>query len=381
MIYLDNAATSYPKPQNVVNATLYAMKKLGANPGRSGHSMSIKSALKVYECRKAVSNFFNANGPECVIFTLNCTHAINMVFKGLLKAGDHVVISSLEHNAVTRSMKALEEKGITFSEAEVFPEDNDATLDSFRKAITPKTVLIACTHASNVWGIRLPISRICAMAHEYGLQMLVDAAQSAGHIPIDLQETKIDYLCLAGHKGLYGPMGTGVLITSRGEELSTIIQGGTGINSESYLQTDVMPEKFESGTQNVIGIAGLQAGINFLNAINIKKIAKKEHDLINYLYDNLSEIKGVQLYMPRPTPQHFVPILSFNVKGLHSESVGEFLNRHQICVRPGLHCSPAAHRSCKTIEQGAVRVSPSAFSTRNEIDALLNVIRKIKPKQ
>lgn len=378
MIYLDNAATTYPKPQTVVNSTIYAMKKLGANPGRSGHNMSIKTAQKIYECRKRVANFFNATGPECVIFTLNCTHAINMVFKGLLKPGDHVVVSCLEHNAITRPLKALEERGITFTEAKVFPGDHDSTLDSFRNAINSKTALIACTHASNVWGIRLPISRICAMAHEYGIPMLVDAAQSAGHIPIDLSETKIDYLCLAGHKGLYGPMGTGMLITSRGEELSTTIQGGNGINSESYLQTDVMPEKFESGTQNVPGIVGLHAGINFLKSATVEKIASHEHRLINYLYDGLAEMKNVELYMPCPNPQYFVPLLSFNVRGLHSETVGEILNKNQICVRPGLHCSPAAHRFCNTLERGAVRICPSAFTKKSEIDALLNVVRRIK---
>lgn len=378
MIYLDNAATTYPKPQTVVNSTIYAMKKLGANPGRSGHNMSIKTAQKIYECRKSVANFFNADGPECVIFTLNCTHAINMVFKGLLKPGDHVVVSCLEHNAITRPLKALEEREITFTEAKVFPGDHDSTLDSFRNAINSKTALIACTHASNVWGIRLPISRICAMAHEYGIPMLVDAAQSAGHIPLDLSETKIDYLCLAGHKGLYGAMGTGMLITSRGEELSTTIQGGNGINSESYLQTDVMPEKFESGTQNVPGIVGLHAGINFLKSATVEKIAMHEHLLINYLYDGLAEMKNVELYMPCPNPQYFVPLLSFNVRGLHSETVGEILNKNQICVRPGLHCSPAAHRFCNTLERGTVRICPSAFTKKADIDVLLNVVRRIK---
>ena len=379
MIYLDNAATTYPKPEMVINATAYAMKRLGANPGRSGHKVSIRAAQEVYECRKAVAKFFNASGAEDVVFTLNCTHAINMVIKGLLSGGEHVVISSLEHNAVTRPLKALEGRGISFTEAKVHPGDNEATLDEFRKAINSKTALIVCTHASNVWGIRLPISRISAMAHEYGIPMLVDAAQTAGHIPIDLKETKIDYLCVAGHKGLYGPMGTGILITSHGEELSTMIQGGTGINSETYLQTEVMPEKFESGTPNLGGIAGLHAGIKFLNTVKVERIARHEHNLIKYLYERLSEIERVELYMGKPNPEHFVPLLSFNVAGMHSEAVGEILNRHQIYVRPGLHCSPAAHKFCGTLEQGAVRVCPSAFTKKSDIDALINVIKKIKP--
>lgn len=379
MIYLDNAATSFPKPTSVMRSIDFAMRKLGANPGRSGHRMSLAAAGAVYECRKALAGFFNAPGPECVVFTLNCTHAINMVLKGLLRAGDHVIISCLEHNAITRPLKALESLGISFSEAKVFPGDDAATVSSFKSAITAKTALIACTHASNVWGVRLPIQQICAMAHRMGIPTLVDAAQSAGHVPIDLGKTGIYYLCLAGHKGLFGPMGVGVLITACGERLATTVQGGTGLNSDSYLQTDVMPEKFESGTQNLAGIAGLHAGIDFLNAVTLKKISGHEHRLIRHLYDGLSRIKGVQLYMPAPDPHHFVPLLSFNIAGLHSEAVAEILNKHKIYVRAGLHCAPAAHRFCNTLNRGAVRVCPSAFTKISDIDALLNVVDGIKP--
>ena len=244
MIYLDNAATTFPKPPAVTQAITNAMKKYGANPGRSGHKMSIESALEIYRCRNEISDFFNAEGPEYVVFTLNCTYAANMVLKGLLKPGNHVVISCLEHNAVTRPLRALEEKGITFTQAKVFPGDNDATLNSFREAINDRTALIVCTCASNVWGIRLPISRITALAHQYGVPVMVDAAQGAGVIPIDMQESQIDYLCLSGHKGLYGPMGVGVLIATHKENLLTIIEGGTGTNSVSYIQPNSMPDKF-----------------------------------------------------------------------------------------------------------------------------------------
>lgn len=378
MIYLDNAATTYPKPQNVSLAINNAIKKFGANPGRSGHKMSIASAIELYECRKDISTFFNASGPECVIFTLNCTHAINIVIKGLLKPGDHVVISCLEHNAITRPLKALETQGITFTEAKVYPGNNELTLESFRNSINSKTKLIACTHASNVWGIRLPISRICAMAHEYGIPMLVDAAQSAGHIPIDLSKTKIDFLCLAGHKGLYGPMGTGVLITEHGDMLSTIIEGGTGTNSQSYIQTSISPEKFESGTPNVIGIAGLHAGINFLKSQKIENISKHEHNIINYLYENLLKLDHIELYMKKPDPQYFVPLISFNIKGMSSEEVAAILDKNDIYVRPGLHCAPCAHKFCNTLERGAVRVCPCAFTKKQDIDTFLNVIKKIK---
>ena len=375
MIYLDNAATTYPKPQLVANTVAMAMKKFGANPGRSGHNMSIAAATEVYECRKSLAKFFNAPGPECVVFTLNCTHAINTVIKGLLKPGDHVVTSCFEHNSVNRPLKALESKGVTVTEAKVYSGDNDATVNSFREALTAKTALIACTHASNVWGVRLPIARICALAHEYNIPVLVDAAQSAGHIPIDMAETKIDYLCLAGHKGLYGPMGVGALITTHGDKLSTLMQGGTGTNSESYLQSDVMPEKFESGTPNVIGIAGLHAGIKFLNSTGVQKISRHEHNLMKYLYRRLATLKNVELYMDEPSPEHFVPLLSFNVRDMHSEAVAAVLNRHGIYVRAGLHCAPGAHKLCGTLEQGAVRVCPSAFTRKQDIDALVNVIK------
>jgi cysteine desulfurase family protein len=379
MIYLDNAATTYPKPPIVANTVAMAMRKFGANPGRSGHNMSIAAATDVYECRKSLAKFFNAPGPECVVFTLNCTHAINTVIKGLLKPGDHVVTSCFEHNSVNRPLKALESKGVTVTEAKVHPGDNDATVNAFREALTAKTSLIVCTHASNVWGVRLPIARICALAHEYNIPVLVDAAQSAGHIPIDMAETKIDFLCVAGHKGLYGPMGVGALITPHGDKLSTLVQGGTGTNSESYLQSEVMPEKFESGTPNVIGIAGLHAGIKFLNSTGVQKISRHEHNLMKYLYRRLAALKKVELYMDEPSPEHFVPLLSFNVHGMHSEAVAVVLNRHGIYVRAGLHCAPGAHKFCSTLEQGAVRVCPSAFTRKQDIDTLVNIVNNKFP--
>ncbi len=377
MIYLDNAATTYPKPRSVHNAVMRAMNNYGANPGRSGHSMSMASALEIYKCRETAAEMFNAPGAECVVFTLNCTHATNMVLKGLLKPGDHVVTSCLEHNAIMRPLKKLEEFGIKHTVAEVYPCDNDKTVDSFRKCITSKTTLIACTCASNVWGIRLPIERIAALAKVYGIMMMVDAAQGAGVIPIDVTESKIDYLCLAGHKGLYGPMGTGMLITSRADKLNTIIEGGTGTNSLSFYQPSDMPEKLESGTPNVMGICGLGAGMEFVKQRGIKNISKHESQLINYLYERLRKIKNVELYMPKPDEKYFAPLLSFNIKDKDSESVSNILNKNGIQVRAGLHCAPAAHKFCGTLEKGAVRVCPSAFTTRKEIDRLVSIVKKI----
>lgn len=380
MIYLDNAATTFPKPQQVMNAVNYALKNYGANPGRSGHDLSIATAEEVYRCRSDAADMFHAPGPECVAFTLNCTHAMNMVLKGLLKPGDHVVTSCLEHNAVMRPLQALAENGITFTAAQVFPGDNDATMNAFRKALQANTKLIVCMQASNVWGIRLPVERIAALAKEYGIPIAIDCAQSAGVIPIDMQDSGFDYLCIAGHKGLYGPMGTGMLLTANGSQLSTIIEGGTGTGSASFVQPESMPDRLESGTPNVAGIAGLRAGMQFVKNRGITTIFNHELMLTQALHDRLSGMNGVILYTARPTALHFVPVLSFNVEGKDSEEVCKKLNSFGIAVRAGLHCSPAAHTFMGTLQRGAVRVCPSAFSNMNEINTFVLDLMKILVK-
>ena len=380
MIYLDNAATTYPKPLEVNRAVMMALNRYGANPGRSGHKMSMECASEIYKCRKLASDIFNAKGPECIAFTLNCTHAINIVLKGLLKPGDHVVTSCLEHNAVMRPLKKMEEMGITHTCAEVFPLDEAKTVDSFKKAINPRTTLIACTHASNVWGVRLPISRIAELGKAYGIPILVDGAQAAGVVTIDMISSGIDYLCVPGHKGLYGPMGTGMMITCYGEKLKTLIEGGTGTNSLSLYQPDEMPEKFESGTPNMAGICGLRAGMEFIRRKGIKRISEHENRLVDCLYDELKDIGSVELYMPRPEEKHFVPVLSFNIEGYDSETVARILSDNNIYVRAGLHCAPSAHEFCGTIKRGVVRVCPSAFTSYREIRRLIDVVRKIPKK-
>ncbi len=375
MIYLDNAATTFPKPPQVAMAMSRAMARFGANPGRSGHAMSMAAAEEIFQCREAAASFFHADGPECVVFTLNCTQAVNMVLKGYVKPGDHVVTSCLEHNAVTRPLQAMADKmRVTFTEAAVVPGDNDATVNAFRQALRPNTALIVCTHASNVWGIRLPVERIAALGREYGVPILVDAAQTAGVLPIDLQDSGIDFLCTAGHKGLYGPMGTGLLIAKKGEDLQTIIEGGTGTESASYRQPKTMPEHLESGTPNLAGIAGLRAGIGFVQSKTAQKIFLHEMKLIQTLYSGLKAVNGVTLYTQPPDTAHFAPVLSFNLAGRESEWVGQKLNGMGIAVRAGLHCAPAAHKTMDTLKGGAVRVSPSAFTKEYEIGKFLQSI-------
>ncbi len=338
--------------------------------------MALKASEEIFLARKQTAELFGCDKLENVIFTLNCTAALNTVMQGILKSGDHAVVSSLEHNAVMRPLEKLREKGVSYTVAEVFPCDNDKTVDSFRKAINARTKLVICTHASNVWGIRLPIERLSALCHEYGILFAVDAAQTAGVVPIDVK-CGIDFLCTAGHKGLYGPMGTGVLVVS-GEVLpDTLVQGGTGSNSMSYEQPEELPDRFESGTPNYSGIVGLRAGIGFVSSKTPEKIAMHEHTLIRYLYRELAKRDNILLYTPEPTEEYFVPILSFNVRDKDSEAVSAYLNKKGIAVRAGLHCSPAAHQMMGTLSTGAVRVSPSVFTKMAEMDYFLSAIRSI----
>lgn len=376
MIYLDNSATTFPKPSVVTNSIKTSFE-YSANPGRSGHELSIKAAQVIYDARKSIADFFCAENDTNVIFTLNCTSALNIVMKGILKSGDHVVVSNLEHNAVMRPLEKLHEKGITYSIAETVMEDDNKTVASFRREINSKTRMMICTNASNVWGMRLPIERLCFLAHEYGLIFVVDAAQSAGIIPINMKEDKYDFICTAGHKGLYGPMGTGLMVMSGKIHPDTLIEGGTGSNSILLTQPDELPDKYESGTQNLLGIVGLNAGINFVKKKSISKISHHEFSLIQQLYKSLEKMQNIYLYTPIPTPEYFVPILSFNIKNIDSEEVASLLSKKGFAVRAGLHCCPSAHKAFGTIKTGTVRISPSIFTTHNDIEKLVYTIKKI----
>lgn len=376
MIYLDNAATTYPKPASVRNAVAYAFEKYGANPGRAGHSMAMAASEETYRCRSTAADFFHAPGPECVAFTLNCTHAVNYVLKGVLSPGDHAVTSCLEHNAVMRPLQALSGTGVEYTAARVVPGDDDATVEAFRQAVRSNTKLIVCTHASNVWGIRLPVERIARLGRELGIPTAVDCAQSAGVLPISMEDGP-DFLCIAGHKGLYGPMGTGMLLARDGSKLSTVIEGGTGTSSAQLTQPLEMPERMESGTQNMPGISGLRAGMEFVKKRGTEEIFRHEMSLIRYLYGRLSDIGQVRLYTGEPDLLHFAPVLSFNVGEIPSEVIGRELSDQGVAVRAGLHCAPAAHSFMGTLEQGAVRVCPSAFSNMNEMKGFVSALVKI----
>lgn len=375
MIYLDNGATSFPKPLSVRQNVDISLKKFSANPGRSGHSLSLRAAKEIFECRKRLKELFNVNSEEEIIFTENCTMALNTVIFGLLSEGDHVLISSMEHNSVTRPLESLKDKGVTYSIFDYSYDDNE-TVDNVRNLIKPETKLVICTHASNVFGFRFPIERICALCHAYGILFCVDSAQSAGVFDIDVGTNQYDFVCMSGHKSLYGPMGTGVLILNN-RNLKPLLYGGTGTESVKKSQPEGLPEKFESGTQNMNGISGLKAGVDFVKNRGIKNIYNHEYKLAKRLFNGLANNRKVITYNKSFDYGKVAPVVSFNIDGVYSEDLVAKLNKYGIMTRGGLHCSPLAHTTMNTIENGTVRVVPGAFNTIYDIKYLLNVIRKL----
>lgn len=375
MIYLDNGATSFPKPLSVRQNVDISLKKFSANPGRSGHSLSLRAAKEIFECRKRLKELFNVNSEEEIIFTENCTMALNTVIFGLLSEGDHVLISSMEHNSVTRPLESLKDKGVTYSTFDYSYDDN-VTVDDVRNLIKPETKLVICTHASNVFGFRFPIERICALCHAYGILFCVDSAQSAGVFDIDVGTNQYDFVCMSGHKSLYGPMGTGVLILNN-RSLKPLLYGGTGTESVKKSQPEGLPEKFESGTQNMNGISGLKAGVDFVKNRGIKNIYNHEYKLAKRLFNGLANNRKVITYNKSFDYGKVAPVVSFNIDGVYSEDLVAKLNKYGIMTRGGLHCSPLAHTTMNTIENGTVRVVPGAFNTINDINYLLYVIRKL----
>ena len=339
--------------------------------------MAVKTAEQLYECRRAAAEFFGLKDPRGVVFTANCTTAINMVIHGLLRDGGRAVTTDLEHNAVMRPLSALSQQRY-----DVVPwcRDAEELVERFRLAIRPDTRLMIVTHASNVFGVTLPIRQLGELAHRYGLVFCVDAAQTAGVLPIEVEADSIDYLCIAAHKGLYAPVGMGMLLCCEKDPLSPFVFGGTGSYSLRFSQPEELPDRLESGTPNTSGICGLRAGISFVRDQGCEKIYRHEIDLLQYVYDRLSEHSDIHFYTPRPSMRHAAPVLSLNVGDLPSEQVAEMLNEHRIAVRAGLHCAPCAHRRFGTLEQGTVRLAPSAFSTKDEAEYICKVFLKIAEK-
>lgn len=376
MIYLDNAATSYPKPQSVVKAFSEGIDKYGGNPGRAGYDFSIKSAERVYETREILNSFFNGYGEEEVVFTPNCTYALNIAINGLARKGGHILISSLEHNSVLRPVFNLKKQGlIDFSVFKV-EKETEKTIRNFKKSLRRNTIMCIVTAVSNVFGYVLPLSDLSEIAHNNGTKFLVDGAQAGGVIALDMKKQGIDFLCVPGHKGLYGPMGTGVLLHN-GDSIKPLVFGGTGTTSLDYNQPLQYPERLESGTLNMPGISGLCEGVRFVMDKKIENIYEAETKLASALFDGLKSIKNIVCYEDCYDECFRSPVVCFNIKNKHSEEVALMLNEHDVCVRGGYHCSALAHIYGNTRSVGSVRVSPSFSNTKKDINYLLNLVEKI----
>ncbi len=376
MVYFDNAATTFPKPQSVQFAVSDAVRSYGGNPGRSGHRISMRVSEKVFEVRKKLADFFGTDA-EKIIFTLNCTHALNMAIKGVMKNKGHIITSCLEHNSVLRPLYAMKKEGkISYSVASVY-EDDEETLKSFADLICSDTKAIVCTYASNVSGKVLPIEKLAKLCKENGLIFIVDAAQAAGVFPINIKKMGIDILCAAGHKGLYGTTGTGVMAFGCDDIFETILEGGTGSNSLELSQPDFLPERFESGTLNTVGIISLGAGLDFIHSKGINSIYRYEMALCAHVYNEMKNMENINLISNNFALMKNAPIVSFNINGEDSSRVSEYLSEKGYMLRGGFHCAAVAHKYFKTEKQGAVRFSPGHFNKSGQINSFLYEIKKI----
>ncbi len=376
MIYLDNAATSWPKPANVARAVSAALTRCAGNPGRTSHRLAMDAAALVQECREHLAQLFGIANPLRICFTSNATEALNLAIKGLLSPGDHAICSSMEHNSVWRPLIALSERGVELSIAEASPSgivDGRAV----EGLVRPNTKLIAILHASNVNGAIQPVAAIGALARARGIAMLVDASQSAGAIPIDVEAMHIDLLAFPGHKGLLGPQGTGGLYVSETIDLRPLKEGGTGSESNSSHQPSFYPDRLESGTLNLPGIAGLNESARYLLRKGVAAIASREAKRTQRLLAGLAKIERVTVYGP-PIELPRAPVVSFNICDMDPVGVAEELERRaDIACRPGWHCAALAHHTQGTHETGTVRFSPGAFTTLAEIESALNAVAEL----
>lgn len=377
MIYLDNAATSFPKPERVYDEINKCMREYCANPGRGGHSMSISSGKAVLEARETICSFFNIRNTMQLSFTKNATEALNIGIKGYLNSGDHVITTCMEHNSVIRPLKTMErDNGVSISivKGNEFGEINS---EDIRKAIKPNTKLIVSTLSSNVNGVIMPVIKIGKIAKENGIAFLLDASQGAGTIKIDVQEMNIDMLAFPGHKSLLGPQGIGGLYIDEQIKLKSIYQGGTGSNSENLYQPEIMPDLLESGTLNTPGIIGLRYGIDFINSFGLENIKSYKYFLIKKLHEGLESLKGISVYSKNEISNNS-GIAAFNFNEVDSTEVSFVLDKaFQIASRAGLHCAPLAHETLGTLTKGIVRLSVGCFNTIDEIDFTINSLKEI----
>ncbi|MCL2774852.1 MAG: cysteine desulfurase [Oscillospiraceae bacterium] len=379
-IYLDNSATSYPKPECVYDAVNVYMRENGASPGRGNYANAMASDKLVYETRKTIAKLLGAKKPSEIVFTSNATEAINIVLKGYLKNGDGVLTSNIEHNAMWRPLKNLENnRGVQISYFSV-AKDGKVDLDEIADKLTENIKLVAFVHGSNVLGNIIPVAEISKLAHSKNIPVLIDASQTAGAYPINVIEDGIDFLAFTGHKSLLGPTGTGGFYIRSGLQLDTLKEGGTGSMAKSPFQPELPPDRFEAGTMNIFGIAGLKAAVDYIQDIGVSNILSHERWLLDRLLCGLKEIPDIEIYGSM-NPDEKLGLVSFNIGNNDPYKIASKLDEeHGIMVRAGLHCAPQAHKIIGTDEKGAVRASVGFFNTEEHIDLLLETLQNNKNK-
>ncbi len=371
MLYLDHAATTFPKPPEVIKGVSDCLKYTSGNPGRGSHRMAMLAAQELYACREAAADFFGADCAERVAFTLNTTHALNMAIKGIVKPFDHVLISDREHNAVLRPVEALvRERHIRYTVFSTKGTKEDI-LSDIRQKLRPDTRAVIAVHVPNITNTVLPVAEIGTLLQKRGVVFIVDGAQSGGHLPIDVQRQKIDVLCVPGHKGLYGPQGSGMIVcgSDRLENGGTLLEGGSGSHSLDTEMPAEMPERLEAGTMATPAIAGMRAGLAFVKRIGVETIHEKEKHLWEVCTERLSNMDGVCVYGNTPGS-----VVLFTVDGFSPAAVGQYLNENGICVRTGYHCAPLAHKALGTEKTGGVRASFGVWNTKADALRLADTV-------
>lgn len=378
-IYLDHAATSHPKPFEVISAVVNALSPKNANPGRSGYPRAIRASNEIYEARRVIAKVLNAPDPMDIAFTYNCTDAINLAIRGVLKTGDHVIASSLEHNSVLRVLGEMERQGMIEFDLVIPRESGYVDPKDYIKRMKRNTALMILTHASNVTGAVQPVEAVGCIAKSFAIPYLIDGAQAAGEREIDLRKCGCDLYAFAGHKGLLGPQGTGGLYIKSGFPLKPFRVGGTGSASESIYQPMDVPDRYEAGTMNLPGICGLMEGAKYVIK-HKSEIFKNIRSLTNELYDGLKAIKGVTVYTPE-NENYRTGVVSFNVNDLFSQDAAQKLSENGFCVRSGLHCAPFAHEFLKTKARGAVRASVGYSNKSSDIEAFIENVYMLTKTQ
>lgn len=375
MIYLDNAATTMQKPEEVIEAVVQAMHSMG-NAGRGAHSASLEASRTIYDTRELLCRFFGGTDPRRLVFTSNSTESLNIAIKGLFEPGDHVITTMLEHNSVLRPLYEMEKRGV---ELTIIPADKKGVIDynDIEKAIRPNTKAVVCTHGSNLTGNLVDIERIGKITRKNGLLLVVDASQTAGVFPIDVEKMQIDVLCFTGHKGLLGPQGTGGMYVREGIQIRPLKSGGSGVQTYSKSHPAEMPTALEAGTMNGHGIAGLHAAVEYIQRTGIDQIRKREQECMKRFYERVIQVPGVKVYGDFDDMNRCA-IVSLNIGDYDSSEVSdELLTEYRISTRPGAHCAPLMHEALGTVEQGAVRFSFSHFTTDEEVDTAIKAIREL----